>query len=172
MLWLTYTIRLRVITGLLGKIASVIPGFSGYMNRETRRDADKLLRETIANRYSEQLSRISDLQVQLVSSGGIDWVDDLQDAATRLRASSTWFAPPPMAMAACSTAVQVKEDDLARLYQFDAALLDNVSKVAAAIDNVEASVGGDGMAAAVRHLSSVMAEANTTYERRKEVLTS
>lgn len=158
--------------GLLGKIASVIPGFSGYLNRETRRDADKLLRETVANRYGEQLSRISDLQVQLVSNGGIDWVDDLQDAATRLRRFIDMVRTAAYGYGGLFTAVKVDEAALAKLYQFDAALLENVSKVAAAIDNVEASMGSDGMAAAVRHLSSVMAEANTTYERRKEVLTS
>ena len=62
--------------------------------------------------------------------------------------------------------------ELAKLYNFDLALLENASKVAAAIDNVEASVGGEGMPAAVRHLSSVIGEANTAFERRKEVLTS
>ncbi len=158
--------------GLLGKIASVIPGFNGYVNRETRRDADKLLRETVANRYNEQLSRISDLQVQLVRSGGIDWVDDLQDSATRLRRFIDMVRTAAYGYGGLFTAVQVKEEDLAKLYQFDLALLDNVSKVAAAIDNVEASMGGDGMAAAVRHLTSVIADANTAYERRKEVLTS
>jgi hypothetical protein len=69
-------------------------------------------------------------------------------------------------------AVKVNEPELAKLYNFDLALLENAAKVAAAIDNVEASMGGEGMPAAVRHLSSVMAEANTAYERRKEVLTS
>jgi hypothetical protein len=164
--------KIKSEQGLLGKIASVIPGFSGYMNRETRRDADKLLRETVANRYGEQLSRISDLQVQLVSSGGIDWVDDLQDAATRLRRFIDMVRTAAYGYAGLFDAVKVNEDELAKLYQFDLALLENVSKVAAAIDNVEASMGSDGMAAAVRHLSSVLAEANTTYERRKEVLTS
>jgi hypothetical protein len=164
--------KIKDSQGLLGKIASVIPGFSGYMNRETRRDADKLLRETIANRYSEQLSRISDLQVQLVSSGGIDWVDDLQDSATRLRRFIDMVRTAAYGYAGLFDAVKVNEAELAKLYQFDLALLDNVSKVAAAIDNVEASIGGDGMAAAVRNLSSVVAEANITYERRKEVLTS
>jgi hypothetical protein len=163
--------KIKSDQGLLGKIASVIPGFSGYMNRETRRDADKLLRETVANRYGEQLSRISDLQVQLVSSGGIDWVDDLQDAATRLRRFIDMVRTAAYGYAGLFAAVKVNEDELAKLYQFDLALLENVSKVAA-VDNVEASMGSDGMAAAVRHLSSVMAEANTTYERRKEVLTS
>jgi len=164
--------KIKSEQGLLGKIASVVPGFGGYLDRETRRDADKLLRETVANRYSEQLSRISDLQVQLVSSGGIDWVDDLQDAATRLRRFIDMVRTAAYGYGGLFTAVQVKEDDLAKLYQFDNGLLENVSKVAAAIDNVEASIGGDGMAAATRHLSSVIAEANTTYERRKEVLTS
>src|ERR1700687_623576 len=71
--------------GLLGKIASVIPGFSGYMNRETRRDADKMLRETIANRYSEQLSRISGLQVAGVKSGAMYGAAAFQAPPPRLQ---------------------------------------------------------------------------------------
>jgi hypothetical protein len=164
--------KIKDSQGLLGKIAAVIPGFSGYMARETRREADKMLRETVANRYSEQLSRISDLQGQLVSSGGIDWVDDLQDAATRLQRFIDMVRTAAYGYSGLFDAVKVNEPELAKLYQFDLAMLENVSKVAAAIDNVEASVGGEGMPAAVRHLSSVMAEANTAFERRKEVLTS
>ena len=164
--------KIKDSQGLLGKIASMIPGFSGYMARETRREADKMLRETVANRYSEQLSRISDLQVQLITSGGIDWVDDLQDAATRLQRFIDMVRTAAYGYSGLFDAVKVNEPELAKLYNFDLALLENAAKVAAAIDNVEASVGGEGMPAAVRHLSSVMAETNTAYERRKEVLTS
>ena len=32
------------------KILDKIPGFSGYVERQKRRDSDKLLRETIADR--------------------------------------------------------------------------------------------------------------------------
>ena len=162
--------KIKDSQGLLGKIAGMIPGFSGYMARETRRDADKILRETVANRYSEQLSRISNLQVQLLSSGGIEWLDDVQDAATRLQRFIDMVKTAAYGYSGLFDAVKVNEAELVKLYQFDLALLENVSKVAAAIDNVEASVGGEGMPAAVRHLSSVMAEANTAYERRKEVL--
>ena len=164
--------KIKDSQGLLGKIAGMIPGFSGYMARETRREADKMLRETVANRYSEQLNRISDLQVQLITSGGIDWVDDLQDAATRLQRFIDTVRTAAYGYSGLFDAVKVNEAELAKLYNFDLALLENAAKVAAAIDNVEASVGGEGMPAAVRHLSSVMAEANTAYERRKEVLTS
>ena len=164
--------KIKDSQGLLGKIAGMIPGFSGYMARETRREADKMLRETVANRYSEQLNRISDLQVQLITSGGIDWVDDLQDSATRLQRFIDMVRTAAYGYSGLFDAVKVNEPELAKLYNFDLALLENAAKVAAAIDNVEASVGGEGMPAAVRHLSSVMGEANTAYERRKEVLTS
>ena len=37
------------------KILSYIPGFKGYMERQKRRDADALLRQTIADRFEQQL---------------------------------------------------------------------------------------------------------------------
>jgi hypothetical protein len=158
--------------GLLEKIASKIPGFGGYLEKETRRDADKLLRDTIVNRYSEQLSRVSAIQTQLVGSGGIEHVDDLQDAATRLQRFIDMVKTAAYGYGGFFDAVKVKEDELAKLYAFDAALLDNVAKVASAVDTIEASLGGDGLPAAIRNLITMVTECNTTYERRKEVLTA
>ncbi|HMN59626.1 MAG TPA: hypothetical protein PJ988_04645, partial [Anaerolinea sp.] len=55
---------------LLGKI----PGFKGYVDRTNRRSADKLLRETIALRFDAFGQRISALQRDLISQGGVAWV--------------------------------------------------------------------------------------------------
>ncbi len=46
------------------KLASHIPGFSGYIERQNRRDADKLLRDTVARRFEEQWKRASQLQMR------------------------------------------------------------------------------------------------------------
>ncbi|HLE92676.1 MAG TPA: hypothetical protein VI753_16115, partial [Anaerolineales bacterium] len=53
------------------KLMSHIPGFSGYIERQNRRDADKLLRDTVARRFEEQWKRTSQLQSDMVSSGMI-----------------------------------------------------------------------------------------------------
>ena len=37
----------------LTKLISMVPGFAGYVKRENRRAADKLMREAIANRFEE-----------------------------------------------------------------------------------------------------------------------
>ena len=67
------------------KLLSYIPGFSGYIERQNRRDADKILRDTVARRFEEYWSRASNLQVELVSSGMIKYVDDMEKAALALR---------------------------------------------------------------------------------------
>jgi len=158
---------------LLEKIASKIPGFGGYMEKETRRSADKLLRDTIVNRYGDQLSRISALQAQLVESGGIEFVDDLQGAATRLQRFIDTVKTAAYGYAGFFDAVKVKEGELAKLYAFDNALLDNATKVTGLVDAIEAAVnGGEGLPAAIKALTGAVAECNTAFERRKEVLLS
>ena len=158
--------------GLLEKIASKIPGFGGYLEKETRRSADKLLRETIASRYGDQLSRISSIQADLAKSGGIEYLDDLQDAATRLQRFIDMVKTAAYGYAGFFDAVKVKEDELAKLYAFDNALLDNAAKITGLVDTVEAAASGDGLPAAIKALTAAVAECNAAFERRKEVLLS
>jgi hypothetical protein len=157
--------------GLLEKLVGMIPGFRGYMEKEARREADKLLRDTIANRYGEQLSRLATLQTQLISSGGLEYVDDLQDAVTRLQRFVDMVKTAERGYSGFFDAVKVKETELAKLYAFDNALLDNAGQIAGAVDAVEAAVNAnEGIPAAARKLAALVAECNTTFERRKEVL--
>src|SRR3990172_8647435 len=71
---------------LLGKIRNTLSGFIGYFDRENRREADKLLRATIANRYEQQWNRISAIQRQMIESDNLEAVDQLEAAAIKLRA--------------------------------------------------------------------------------------
>ena len=69
----------------LKKLASYIPGFSGYIERQNRRAADKLLRDTVARRFEELYKRLSALQTELISQGGIEYIDEMEKAALLMR---------------------------------------------------------------------------------------
>ena len=155
----------------LEELASKIPGFSGYKEREDRRIADKLLRDTIARRYEEQWSRVADLERQLIEAGGIEHVDRLEAAALKLRTFIDQMKTASYGYSGFFDAVKVNEKELAALYAYDNALLENVKAVEAAVDNVEASLSEEGLPAAIRHLTTLAQEANETFDRRGEVLT-
>jgi hypothetical protein len=152
------------------KILSKIPGFSGYMERQSRRDADKLLRETIASRVEEQWQRVSALQRDMINQGEIASVDDMEAAAIKLRTFADRIRRAPRGYSGLFDAVKINEDELAQIYQYDATMLDLVDEVSAAVDNVDVSIGGEGLPAAIRHLVSVSQQCIDVYNRRSEIV--
>ena len=152
------------------KILSKVPGFSGYMERQARRDADKLLRETIASRVEEQWGRVSGLQRDLISQGEIAWVDDVEAAAIKLRTFADRIRRAPRGYSGLFSAVKINEDELNQIYQYDAAMLDLVDDISRAVDNVEASIGSEGLAAAIRNLVSASQQCIDIYNRRSEIV--
>ncbi len=157
---------------LFKKIASKIPGFSGYMERQSRRDADKLLRETIASRGEEQYQRVSAIQRDFISQGEIGLVDDLEASVLKMRTFADRIRRASRGYSGLFDAVKINEKELAQIYQYDAAMLDLIDDISRAADNVEASVGSDGLPAAIRHLTSVTQQCIDTFNRREEVITS
>ncbi len=152
------------------KILGKIPGFKGYMERQNRRDADKLLRETIADQFDRLWQRISAIQRDFISSGEITYVDDLEAAAIKLRTFADRVRRATRGYSSLFEAVKINEAELEKIYAFDATLLDLAEEVGRAIDNVETSVGSDGLPAAIRHLVAVSRQAVDTFDRRNEAI--
>ncbi len=154
------------------RIMGKVPGFSGYMERQSRRDSDKLLREAVAKRTEEQWQRISALQRDFISQGEIQYVDDLESAAIKLRTFADRVRRATRGYSGLFDAVKINEQELAQLYQYDAAMLEMVEEAGRAIDNVETSVGSDGLPAAIRHLVSTCRQIDVFFDRREEVILS
>src|SRR4030042_2275355 len=153
------------------KLASKRPGFKGYVERQNRRDSDKLIRDTIFRRFRELEGRVSDLQVEFINQDEIKHTDDLEKAALRLRTFADRVRTAPRGYSSLFEAVKINEAELAKLYEYDATLLDKADEVGRAIDNVQSSVGTDGLPAAIRNLQTLSKECVKAYDRRQEVVT-
>lgn len=152
------------------RLLSKIPGFSGYIERSNRRAADKMLRGVVSSRYEEQWQRISSLQRDLINQGEIGLIDDLEASSIKLRQFIDRVKTASYGYASFFEAVKINQEELAQVYQYDLAMLDMVDEVARAIDNIEASLGTDGLPAAIRHLVSLSGNCVSTFDRRVEVM--
>lgn len=157
---------------LFKKIAGKIPGFSGYIERQSRRDADKLLRETIASQIEEQYQRVSALQRDFINQGEIAYVDDLESSAIKMRTFADRIRRATRGYSGLFDAVKINENELAQIYQYDAAMLDLVEEISRAIDNVETSIGSDGLPASIRHLNGTTQKCIDVFNQREEAFMS
>jgi hypothetical protein len=155
----------------LKKLASYIPGFSGYIERQNRRAADKLLRDTVARRFDELVKRLSALQTELISQGGLEFMDDMEKSAVLMRTFADKIRNATYGYSGLFDAVKINEGELAQLYAFDNAFFDLAQQISNAIDTIEQSLGNsDGLPAAIRNLNSLTRQAVTTFDRRYEVI--
>ncbi len=164
--------RIREEQDVFGKLLGKLPGFNGYFDREQRRAADKLLRESVAARYEEQWRRISALQRDLISQGGLAYVDDLESAAIKLRQFIDRVRTASYGYAGFFDAVKINSAELEKIYQYDLWMLSLVDEISRAIDNVEASLGTDGLPAAIRHLTGLAQSSVEAFQRRSETIQS
>jgi hypothetical protein len=153
------------------KIASKIPGFKGYIERQTRRDADKLIRTTLFNRFRELEDTVSALQRDCLSAGDIENVGKIEATAIKLRTFADRVRTARRGYSGLFSAVKVNEEDLTRLYEYDASMLDLVDQMKSAIDNATSSIGTDGMTAAIRNMETVARQCIETFDRREEIIT-
>lgn len=164
---------LEKVTGdqdFIKKLFSKIPGFKGYIQRGDRRMSDKLLRDKVADEFETHYQRISGLQRDLISQGELGYIDDLEASVLKIRQFIDRVRTASYGYAGIFDAIKIKEDELDDAYKYDYALLALSDEVTSAVDNVETSIGTDGLDAAIRHLRSVSQQCVDAFNKRSEVL--
>jgi Asp-tRNA(Asn)/Glu-tRNA(Gln) amidotransferase C subunit len=158
---------------VLGRLASKIPGFAGYMERSRRREADQILREAISSRLEAsrlQLSNsIEELSRDIVKA--IDYAESLGRADTKLMGLIGKIRDAPEGYAGFFDAVKIKEEDLAEIYAFDESILAYVDQVSLDVDAVEIAILEDGkIGGSIKNLDNTLREANSAFDTRRELL--
>ena len=152
------------------KLASFIPGFKGYVERENRRAADKLMRDTIAHHFEELYKRLSALQADLISQGGIEYIDDVEKAALQIRTFTDKVRNATYGYAGLFDSVKINEDELEKIYAYDSAFFETADAIKNAIDTLEATMGNtEGLPAVIRNLVTLSRQAVDAFDRRYEV---
>jgi len=158
--------------GGLETLASKIPGYRGYKEKEGRRAADKLLREHLASQLNEQQRTLAELQRDLLEGGGLLLMDDLERAVTKVQNLADKVRTASYGYAGLFDEIKVKEEELDALYDFDESLLGYVSAIQAAIDALVAAMDASGdVKAAIRDVVSAAEEANATWRQRESTIT-
>jgi hypothetical protein len=157
--------------GSLEKLAARIPGFRGYMEMNARRQADRLIRDTVAQQLRNQLNRLSTVETTLLGAGGLKYMSKTRSAKTKFQTFIDRMATDVPGYTGFFDALKIGPDDLAVVYSFDQALLEYVDKFKAKLDALQdAAAKNEGVDEAISALDGLTIEANEAYGLRDNVL--
>src|SRR6476661_8085906 len=136
----------------LHKIAGIVPGYHGYMDRERRRDADKILRTQLARQYTAQRERLTHVQQDLLSAHRLDLIAQVDREVGALQRFIDRLSTATYGYAGLFDPIKIEAADLDQLYAFDMSLATGVDQVSGAIGAIEAATGSGGEAAHLQEL--------------------
>lgn len=152
--------------GLLDKIAGLIPGYASFTAKESRRDADKALRDHVAATLDQGKKHLDDLVLQLTDEGALGELDDIDRLKRRVATCADSIRHVPYGESGLMDEVVVDEGDLQRVYEHDFGLLDQARLVAAALRDL----GTDGLPEALRSTRELVDEMQAQVDKRDEIL--
>ncbi len=158
--------------GKLKELLLKIPGFKGYIELEDRRTADKMLRDVIANRYQEQVDRLSEIQTDFVDRGDLAYVDDLEVVVVKLRTFIDRIRHAAYGYSSFFSVIEIDAEKLDKIYDYDFALLSGADSMADALVNLESIEDPEQLKDFISDLKKQAQEVVKKADQRKEVITS
>jgi hypothetical protein len=157
--------------GAVERTLAGLPGIKGYKEKELRRAADRQVRDALAQLLEDQRGRLTALQLDLVSSGGLEWVDDLDRAVGKLQLLIDQVKTAAYGYAGFFDAAKVREAELEALVRFDQEMVRRVGELQAKVDALAQAVGSkENIGQAARELVSLLADLNQQWRHRGETI--
>jgi hypothetical protein len=147
------------------RIAAKIPGIKSYVDRELRRDVDKMQRDWLAEQVDRGRNALQAKVRDWSRSGNLANLDlassidkGLDRLANRIRHADYGYT-------GFFDAVKIREDELDRLYAFDLALIGTVENLA---DRIEI-LPGTASEPDLRSLQSAVEAADRNFDDRARI---
>ncbi len=153
----------RSARNLLERLGARVPGFSGYLERELRREVDQLLRSDLAGRLDVARAAVAAFARTLRLSAE-ERLDRLASLDKALDALANSVRRAGAGYGGLFDAAKVREEQLEALYRFDLGLVDAVD----AVREAAAALGTDE--AALARLEQAAARVRAEFGRREEVV--
>jgi hypothetical protein len=151
----------------LERLSDKIPGYSGYVDRERRRDIDKLHREHLADRLRNLKAPLTDLMRELSSTGRLFEVGPVDSAIKKLDHLENRVRFASYGYSGFFDVVKIEQAQLDSIYRFDLALVEHVDKLEAKINDLKAKAGtAEGLKVASSELAAAIDETNHAFDER------
>ncbi|PYP88607.1 MAG: hypothetical protein DMF61_05320 [Blastocatellia bacterium AA13] len=152
----------------LEKLGDKIPGYSGYVDRERRRDIDKLQRDHLADQVRAIKGPANDVMRELSSGGRLFEVGPVDRILKKLDQLENRIRFASYGYTGFFDVVKIHAEQLDAIYRFDLALVEQVDKLDAKVRELKAqSATADGLKASASEIDTFLDELERTFDARQ-----
>ena len=160
--------------GIISRIQTIIPGFSGYRAKEDLRAADNMLRMQLAERLAATRREVEGCRSVMASNYSLEHMEKIGVLINRFKAVEQEVSHAAQGYSGISAKTRVGEAELNKLYEYDYSLASSVAEMAADAQKLKAAAGSDNKASIKENIEAMAARLDAfeaTFRRRMTVVT-
>ncbi|MFQ6060105.1 MAG: hypothetical protein ACE5KV_02260 [Thermoplasmata archaeon] len=157
--------------GLLKRIQLHVPGFAGYRRREDIRTADNMLRIQIANMIKDVRGTVEEARAALAENYQIKELDKVGRLINRFQSLEGKVRHAEGGYSGISADIRIEEDEMNRLYEYDAALLDAAVTMGEEANTLMDAANNGDVPEHIAKLRSLVKDFEDTFQKRMLVIT-
>ncbi len=154
--------------GKIESIARQLPGFRGYFEKEYRRESDALQREWLSDRLERAKPQLDDFARSLVETGKLDIMPQCERLRGRLDKLAARIRGAMRGYSGFFDLVQIDEERLEDIYDFDNAMIDHVDEFAEKVEKLPQQQ--DEADARIRELLDETQRLEKIWNEREDIL--
>ncbi len=114
---------------IFDKIGSLIPGYRGYSEKDSRRNCDKLLRNRISDQLLDVEGIVRDRLKFVISQKKLNDIESLEILRKKINTLSDKVRFAPYGESSFFADSKIDEDELEKIYEYDFYLLIDLEKI-------------------------------------------
>jgi len=120
----------------LERIMRIIPGYSGYKDKEHIRESDKRLREYLGTELDRHRKTIERVMRELTDMKVLGFLDDIDRQVKRMHKYADTIRFASYGYAGFFSEVKIREQELNELYTHDLTFTDNLQEINVAVEAI------------------------------------
>lgn len=157
----------------LERLTAKIPGYSGYVDRERRRDIDKLHRDHLADRLRAIKAPLTDVMREMTSSGRLMEIGPVDLALKKLDRIENRVRFASYGYSGFFDVTKIEQAQLDSIYQFDLKLVEHVDSLEAKVAELKAKAGtSEGLKGASSEVANELDSINAAFDERYKAIDS
>jgi hypothetical protein len=144
----------------LEKFLDVIPGLSGYREKDNRRTTDKRLREYLASRIDGAKKELEELKLSYTNQGKLTELDEIGYLERKLYKMADLLRFASYGYSGFFDQLKIKEEELDQIYNYDLKLLEMIESLEKCIKEK-----GENIKEIVSNLEKLIDERKQIFEK-------
>jgi hypothetical protein len=131
------------VAAIFKSVVRIFPGMPSYQEREGLRTQDKIIRERLAARIEEQVNCLQEIKSELTNKAILQPLGHLDRQARKMMRLADTIRFASYGYAGLFAGVNVDEQKLAQLYDYDLSLHQEIEELAVAVGNLQQRQDGE-----------------------------